>query len=338
MQKLQLCSGREETDLSDKITFDYFYGQEADMLSFYRIPKLLFTNDFFKALSTDAKVLYGLMLDRMSLSIKNKWIDEDGRAYIYFSVEDIMEMLNCKKNKAIDTIKELDAENGIGLIEKKRQGQGKPSVIYVKNFIMEGAETVQKLEKQTSETEDYAVVNSSEVGKTNFLKLENQTSRSPKNQLLEVGKKDSNNTKINNTDFNNTNLILSADSDAGFDEYIGYSKMIKDNLDWEILCDRYPYDRELLEGIYDLILETVLCKSGTVFIARNEYPVQLVKSKFLKLNSGHIEYVMDCLKGNTSKVRNIKKYLLAALFNAPTTISGYYQAEVNHDMPQFAML
>ena len=126
----------------------------------------------------------------------------------------------------------------------------------------------------------------------------------------------------------------SADSDVGLDEYTTYAEIIRENLDWEILCDRYPYDRELLEGIYDLILETVLCKSGSVLIARNEYPVQLVKSKFLKLHSGHIEYVVDCLKGNTSKVRNIKKYLLAALFNAPTTISGYYQAEVNHDMPQ----
>lgn len=319
MQKLQLCSGREDTDLSDRITFDYFYGQEADMLSFYRIPKLLFTNDFFKSLSTDAKVLYGLMLDRMSLSIKNKWIDEGGRAYIYFSVEDTMEMLNCKKNKAIDTIKELDAESGLGLIEKKRQGQGKPTIIYVKNFMMEGAETVQKLEKQTSETGENSVDNVSEVGKTNFKRFENPTSRSPKNQPLEVCKKDTNNTKINNT------------------EYTSYSELIKDNLDWDILCDRYPYDRELLGGIYDLILETVLCKSGTVLIARNEYPVQLVKSKFLKLNSGHIEYVVDCFKGNTSKVRNIKKYLLAALFNAPTTISGYYQAEVNHDMPQLAM-
>lgn len=161
-----------------------------------------------------------------------------------------MEMLNCKKNKAIDTIKELEAESGLGLIEKKRQGQGKPTIIYVKNFMLEGAE------------------------------------------------------------------------------------IIRENLDWEILCDRYPYDRELLEGIYDIILETVLCKSESVLIARNEYPVQLVKSKFLKLHSGNIEYVVDCLKGNTSKVRNIKKYLLAALFNAPTTISGYYQAEVNHDMPQ----
>jgi hypothetical protein len=70
MQKLQLCSGREDTDLIDRITFDYFYGQEADMLSFYRIPKLLFINDFFKVLSTDAKVLYGLMLDRMSYLLK----------------------------------------------------------------------------------------------------------------------------------------------------------------------------------------------------------------------------------------------------------------------------
>lgn len=91
-----------------------------------------------------------------------------------------------------------------------------------------------------------------------------------------------------------------------------------------------------MDGIYDLILETVLCRNGTVFIASNEYPVQLVKSKFLKLNSSHIQYVIDCLKETTSKVRNIKKYLLAALFNAPSTMSGYYQAEVNHDMPQFA--
>lgn len=197
---------------------------------------------------------------------------------------------------------------------------------------MEGAETVQKLAKQTSEPEKAAVDNISEVGNTNFKRFENPTSRSPKKQPQEVCKRDSNNTKINNT-----NLISSEDRDAGLDEYTAYAEIIKENLDWEILCDRYPYARKLLEGIYDLILETVLCKSGTVLIARNEYPVQLVKSKFLKLHSGYIEYVVECLKGNTSKVRNIKKYLLAALFNAPTTISGYYQAEVNHDMPELAM-
>lgn len=321
--------------MGEKIVFDYFYGQEAEMLTFYRIPKLLFTNDYFKILSTEAKVLYGLMLDRMSLSIKNKWFDEEKRAYIYFSIDEIIEMLNCKKNKAIDTVKELDTENGLGLIEKKRQGQGKPSMIYVKSFMVEKAqsetatsEKVQKLEKQTSESVD----NFSEVGNSNSLKLDFQTSRSPKNKPLEVGKKDTNNTKFNNTEYINSNQILSVNSDERLDEYSAYSEIIKENMEIDIMYERYPFDRELLDGIYDLILETVLCKSGSVVIARNEYPVQLVKSKFLKLNSMHIEYVMNCMKSNTSKVRNIKKYLLAALFNAPTTISGYYQAEVNHDM------
>jgi len=159
------------------------------------------------------------------------------------------------------------------------------------------------------------------------------TSKGSKNKLLEVGKRDSSYNKKNNTEKSNTNLIVSADVDGRLDEYNAYSKIIKKNLDWDILCERYPYDKELLEGIYDLILETVLCKSRTVLIARNEYPVQLVKSKFLKLNSSHIEYVIDCLEKNASKVCNIKKYLLAALFNAPTTISGYYLAEVNHDKP-----
>ena len=112
--------------------------------------------------------------------------------------------------------------------------------------------------------------------------------------------------------------------------------IIRENMEIEILYEQYPYDRELLDGIYDLILEAVLCRSESICIASNEYPVQLVKSKFLKLNSSHIQYVMDCLKETTSKVRNIKKYLLAALFNAPTTIKSYYQQEVNHDFPQYA--
>ena len=315
--------------MSEKITFSYFYGQEADMLSFYRIPKLLFTNDYFRELSTDAKVLYGLMLDRMSLSIKNKWFDAENRAYIYFSVEDTMELLNCKKNKALDTIKALE---DFSLIERKRQGQGKPAITYVKSFMEEVTEQVQKLEKQTSEQE----CDDSEVGKTNLLRLEKQTSRSLKNKPLEVGKINPNKNNINNTEMNNPNLIISGDEDAELDEYHSYANIIRENMEIDILYQQYPYDKELLDGIYDLILETVLCRTDSVCIASNQYPAQLVKSKFLKLNSSHIQYVMDCLKETTSKVRNIKKYLLAALFNAPTTMRSYYQAEVNHDFPQYA--
>lgn len=99
--------------MDKKMNFKYFYGTEADQFSFYRIPKALFTNDCFKDLSSDAKILYGLMLDRMSLSIKNQWFDEENRAYIYFSIEDIMELLNCGRNKAVKSLQELDDEKGI---------------------------------------------------------------------------------------------------------------------------------------------------------------------------------------------------------------------------------
>ena len=251
-----------------------------------------------------------------------------------------MELLNCKKNKAIDTMKELDAEKGVGLIEKVRQGQGKPTMIYVKNF-MEKSE--QKLEKQTSEEKQGI----SEVGKTNLLKLENPTSGSPFFGSLEVGKTNPNNLKYNNTEFNETesNRILSGmesglrpdgDEMAMQDEMSAYAELIRENISLDVLLQGNPLDRELLVGIYELILETVLYKGERIVIASNVYPVELVKSKFLKLNDTHILYVLDCMKGNTTKVRNIKKYLLAALFNAPTTISGYYQSAVNHDMPEFA--
>ena len=102
--------------MDKKMNFKYFYGTEADQFSFYRIPKALFTNDCFKDLSSDAKILYGLMLDRMSLSIKNQWFDEENRAYIYFSIEDIMELLNCGRNKAVKSLQELDDEKGIATL------------------------------------------------------------------------------------------------------------------------------------------------------------------------------------------------------------------------------
>lgn len=105
--------------MDDRISLSYFYGKEADQFSFYKIPKLLFTDEYFKKISVEAKVLYSLMLDRMSLSMKNQWLDGEGRAYIYFSLEDIMESLGCSNKKAITIMKELDAEVGIGLIEKE---------------------------------------------------------------------------------------------------------------------------------------------------------------------------------------------------------------------------
>ena len=111
---------------------------------------------------------------------------------------------------------------------------------------------------------------------------------------------------------------------------------VRENIELDFLFERYRLDKELLEGIYEIIVETVVSQTDTIVINSNKYPMSIVRSKFLKLNSSHIEYVMDCLKANTTKVRNIKKYMLATLFNAPSTMSSYYQAEVNHDWPQYA--
>ena len=317
--------------MEDRLTLSYFYGKEADQYSFYKIPKLLFTDEHFKKVSVEAKVLYGLMLDRMSLSVKNQWLDGEGRANIYYSLEDINDALGCSNKKAITIMKELDAEAGIGLIEKKRQGQGKPTMIYVKQFVIRD---VQECKIYTSEEKPTIP----EVKKLHVLKCKNDTSRSEEITCLEVKKIHTNKNNINNTELSNTesNLILSENDGMG-SEVEAYTELIKENLEWDLFREYYPYEQELLDGIFDLILETVLCKSESIVIASNRYPTAVVKSKFLKLNSSHIEYVIDCFKANTTKVHNIKKYLLATLFNAPTTMSGYYQAEVNHDFPQFAV-
>lgn len=220
-----------------ELQFDYYRGMEAEQYTFYRIPKVLFTAECFKSLSCEAKVLYGLLLDRMSLSIKNRWLDELDRVYIIFTVEDIMEFLNCSRQKAIKNLAELDAEKGIGLIEKKRLGLGKPNVIYVKNFIikesedsaseekmLENAENAQKYENHTSRSmkselqevpksyfKEYENHTSGsmksrlqEVPESYFKEYENHTSRSMENGFQEVPKSYSNNTNINNTDFSNT--------------------------------------------------------------------------------------------------------------------------------------
>lgn len=312
--------------MSRNMDFKYFYGDEADTFTFYRIPKQLVVDENFKVLSSDAKLLYGLMLDRMSLSVKNGWFDGFKRVYIYFSMEDVMENLNCSKNKALKSLSELDSDTGIGLIERVKQGQGKPTIIYVKNFINE--------ENRVSD----------------FPKKEVKTPQKGKSRVSNLGSlesqiKDINNNNINNTDMSNTesNLILSAKTtnnagEMGSDtmDVNAYASVIKENLEIDLLIERSPIDAETLEGIYELVLETVLCRSDDMLIGSNRYPMSLVRSKFMKLNSLHVLYVMDCLKANTTKVRNIRKYLLATLFNAPTTISSYYRAEVNYDLPQYA--
>ena len=379
-----------------EIQFDYYRGMEAEQYTFYRIPKVLFTAECFKALSCEAKVLYGLLLDRMSLSIKNRWFDEEDRVYIIFTVEEIAELMNCGTQKAVRLLKELDADKGIGLIEKRRLGLGKPNVIYVKNFIIRQTDDREKEEKtvetlvntQNCENHNSGVVKTTiqelpksqfknsenhnsgmmkttiqELPESQFKNGENHTSGIVKITIPECPKSQSNYTDINNTDLsendyseteysktnsNETELGVSApiypnpiqsnQSIKGavpdvIEEMNAYRDIIREHISYECFQDERYHQREDVDELVELMVEVMLLPdNGTLRIAGVEKPVTLVKNRFMKLNQMHIEYILTSLSANTTKVGNIKAYLLTTLYNAPMTISNYYTAEVNHDL------
>lgn len=288
--------------------YDYFYGPEGEQFSFIRVPKIFFENDAYKSMSADAKILYGFLLDRVSVSLKNGWKDDQNRVFIICTIEEIMEKLGCGNKKAIQLLSKL--EDKIGLIEKKRQGQGKPNLIYVKNFIR-------------------TVDNS---GQRHFLTCQNDTSGSVQTTPLEVSESHGSNTNKNKTDMSYTENPIYPGRDAdGMAERRSYESYFRDALEFEYLLQQYPYEHETLEGILDLLVDTCCSRRDYIRVAGDDRPRDVVKSRFMKLNSGHIQYVLDCLRENTTDVHNIKQYLLAALYNASTTISSYYQAKVNYD-------
>lgn len=326
--------------MGQTVTFDYYYGLQADQYSFYRIPKVLFTSDYFKNLSCEAKVLYGLLLDRMSLSVKNRWFDEENKVYIIFTIDEVGNFMNCSRQKAVKTMSELDSNKGIGLIEKKRLGLGRANIIYVKNFIMEEEtktlENVpktntnkQKYENQTSES---MKIELQKVTKSNFNEYDIDNSSSMKIKLLEVPKSNCNYTDNSYTDISDTesNQIISNEKVKGMDAIGAYREVIHDNIEYDILCTQYEISD--LDEIVELMLEIVSSRKQTIRISGEDVNANIVKGRFMKLTYMHIQYVFECLSKNTKKINNIKQYLLAVLYNAPVTISHYYQAEVQHDL------
>lgn len=295
--------------------YDYFYGVEADQFSFYRIPKVLFTEERFSSISAEAKVLYGLLLDRMSLSARNGWLDEEGRVYIIFSIEDIMTSMGCANQKAAKLLYELESK--CSLIERKRQGLGKPNLIYVKNFVT--------------------------PSESHFKKCENHDSGSVKITSQESLKSHANNTENNNTEFSDTESFLFTSfredhtrewkrSEA--DQRQQYKDLIMENISYDTLLYDYPYDQDILSEILELMVDVVCTTKPTVRISGDDKPTEVVRSQFLKLDSEHIRFVMGGLKENTTRIRNMRQYLLATLYNAPLTIGNYYRSLVSHDMSE----
>ena len=285
------------------MTLDYFYGQAGELFSFYRIPKALFQEPRFQSLSTDAKTLYGILLDRMSLSVKNEWFDKKGRVFIIFTIEDVKKTLRCADNKATRLLRELEE---FGLIERKRRGQGKPCLVYVKNF-------------------------SAESSKESVKNRDNDDSCGSKIACQDPVKSRGIKKKENKTEMNNTNLILSDEMEKMknrelLEEYFSHS------LEIDLLLRLYPDDEDTLYQIVNLLVDTCATNRKTLRIAGDDKPAEVVRSRFMKLNADHIRFVLKCLAENSNPIRNMKQYLLASLYNAPTTMQLSYQNQTNHDL------
>ena len=284
------------------MTLDYFYGQAGELFSFFRIPKALFQEQRFQNLSTDAKTLYGILLDRMSLSVKNEWFDKKGRVFIIFTIEDVKRTLRCADNKATRLLRELEE---FGLIERKRRGQGKPCLVYVKNF-------------------------SAESSKESVKNRDNDDSCGSKIACQDPVKSRGIKKKENKTEMNNTNPILSDESEKMKNREL-LEEYFSQSLEVDLLLRLCPDDEDTIYQIVDLLVDTCATKRKMLRIAGDDRPAEVVRSRLKKLNADHLRFVLGSLAENTAPVRNMKQYLLAMLYNAPTTMNLYYQNKTNHD-------
>lgn len=276
---------------------DKFLWWEADSYSFIKLPKVLLESPKYTNLSGEAKILYSLMLDRMKLSTMNNWRDRNGYVYIYFTLNEACKTFHCGHDKAGKIFSELENAH---LLIRQKQGLGRPMRLYVLKFFLPD---IAKPEVQTSDNQNSALLNYSghDFGNSDTINTENKKNDCIKNNL----------------------------SICGYDA-TDVEQRIKEQIDFDILSQ--SCDKELLTGIVTLMVDTICASSQTVRIGDNEYAREAVRSRLLSLDSGHIEYVMNKLKDNTTKVRNPRAYMLTALFNAPASMNFYYTAEVNHDL------
>ena len=231
--------------------FDYFYGQSGEMFSYFRVPKILFRDIRFKDLSTDAKTLYGILLDRMGLSVKNGWLDEQGRVYIIFPVQEVMDALGCADNKATKLFRELEK---FGLIERKRRGLGKPNLIYVKNF-----------------------------ADPRFRNREKNGSGAADSAQQETAKSRGNKTEWNKTEGSEPDHF-SSDAESEPDERTRLEAYFMQSLEVDLLLRVCPDEEDTIDQIVNLLVDTCSSKRRMLRVAGDDKPAEVVRSRFMKLN------------------------------------------------------
>ena len=318
--------------------FDYFYGNEAEQFTFYRIPKILITSPHFKKISDSAKLLYGLMLDRMSLSIRNGWLDDDNRAYIFFTTNDVMEQMCCGTEKATKMLAELDSEKGIGLIERVKQGQGRPAIIYLKKFYdIEDNDTTSQ--SSTSKNENQAFEESK--NKT----FENRKSGLSEIESLEFRKSKCNYNNINNTDINNTDInyiypinqdnynIQNSDTqteEEWIDRYTKTVDEIKKQIDYDYLID-YA-ERDIVDEVVNIMAEVMTVYRPKYKIEGDFIEYNAVVNKFRQITAQKLEICLLAYSRKIQRIKNPKAYWISTLYNIPLTSEIVLQNMINSDI------
>jgi len=246
-------------------------------------------------------ILYGMMRDRSLMSEKRPNFTDDDGVYVIFRRDDICSTLRCGHDKAAKILNELET---FGLISAKHQGRNRPNKYYVENLLPE-------------------------IRISDGRSSENQSPKSGLSDTPEVGKQDG-----IYIDLNSYKDISQKDSNQSICRYdpTDVEERIKENVEYDLLIQRDFRTKNDLPELINIMVDTVCCLSPTVKIGAEEYPRDLVRSRFLGYDSSAMEYVLDTLQKNTVKVNNIRSYLLKALFNAPTTLNNYYAAEVRHDL------
>ena len=323
-----------------KTEFDYYYGAEAEQFSFVRVPKVLFTDkEHFGSLSNDARILYGFLLERMSLSRKNNWIDAHNRVYIIFPIDEIAEIMGVCHEKALNILKELDEQNGIGLVKKKRRGLGLPSILYVKNFIInDGVESPTEKPSNHSEPQERLDDNA-------------PTSRSRENRFQEVDKTDSNNTDKNNTEMSYTDIQSINQSDAGLQNFSpgvapsvendgliegidrnAVEEAVKEQIDYDCLIS-HPDSSvvQMAEEIKDLMVD-VLYGERSVVSEGKRVSEETAKAAYRTITFEHVQYVLHSLVNYPDKISRIDRFLTTSLLNSVYTLMNSTFAGFEHNM------
>lgn len=329
--------------------FEYFYGNEVEQYMFYRIPQLLFTDDKFANISCEAKVLYGFLLDRCGLSKKRKWYDDNGRIYIFFKQEEVCEKLNIGTGKAVKIFSELE---NIGLICRKKQGQGKPTKIYVLNFAKEVSnekvdDSEQKL--QTSDENNETKVKTSKNRKSENLPVaennetevktyENRKSKLTKNESQDLRKSKVpiySHTEISHTEISHTNhqsINQENETDKRKSDIDGLTtdektNFIKRKISYDSL--KNSIDGNVLDLIVDIMLEVYNPKIAFITIQKQPKTRSDVQSHYELLTREHIEYVIQCFRevSQKSQIKHIRPYLTTCLYNAPQAMDLYKQTK-----------